>query len=81
MGGSKHHESLPGGLTLCSRCNFLLEADATFAAQGRLYGWKVHRNRAATPSEVPVYHRPLREWFLLGGDGSRMIVEAPGEAA
>lgn len=81
MGGSKHHESLPGGLTLCSRCNFLLEADATFAAQGRLYGWKVHRNRAAMPSEVPIYHRPLREWFLLGDDGSRLIVDAPHEAA
>lgn len=80
MGGSKHHESLAGGLTFCAWCNFLLESDADYAELGREYGWKVHRNRVVAPEDVPVYYRPLRAWVYLGDDGSRLIVEAPDEA-
>lgn len=81
MGGSKAAESMSNYVTLCNVHNCLLESSARYAETGRRFGWKVHRNRLVKPADVPVFHRPLRAWFLLGEDGSRLSVEAPDEAA
>lgn len=81
MGGSKAAEVMSNYVTLCLHHNCLLEADAAYAERGRRFGWKVHRNRMVNPADVPVFHRPLRAWFYLEDDGSRLRVEAPDAAA
>lgn len=81
MGRSKVPEGMASLVTMCVTHNCLLEADAEYAELGRKYGWKVHRNRIVAPGDVPVFYRPLQKWVYLGDDGSRLIVEAPDEAA
>lgn len=81
MGGGKNTDSMACLVTMCVTHNCLLEADAAYAETGRRYGWKVHRNRTTKPADVPMYHQPLRTWYLLGDDGSRLTVEAPRQAA
>lgn len=81
MGRAKVSEGMESLVTLCVTHNCLLEADAEYAELGRKYGWKVHRNRVVKPEDVPVYYRPMRAWFYLASDGSRLRVEAPNEAA
>ncbi|MDO4919906.1 HNH endonuclease [Kocuria sp.] len=81
MGGSKHLDRMSNLLTMCNVHNCLLEESAKYAETGRELGWKLHRNRLVSPADVPVFHRPLRAWFYLEDDGSRMQVEAPDEAA
>lgn len=81
MGRAKVSEGMASLITMCVTHNCLLESDAEYAALGREYGWKVHRNRTVKPEDVPVYYRTLRAWVYLGDDGSRLTVEAPHEAA
>ena len=81
IGGSKTLDRMSNLLTMCVTHNCLLESDAEYAERGREYGWKVHRNRTVKPEDVPVYYRPLRVWFYLASDGSRLRVDAPNEAA
>lgn len=81
MGGSKGSDRMSNLITMCVTHNVLLESDAEYAGRGRKYGWKVHRNRTVKPEDVPVYYWPLRAWFYLASDGSRLRVEAPHEAA
>lgn len=81
MGGSKNLDQMSNLLTMCVTHNVLLESDAEYAGRGRKYGWKVHRNRTVKPADVPVYYWPLRAWFYLASDGSRLHVGAPNEAA
>lgn len=81
MGGSKNADNMSNLVSMCVTHNDLLEADADYAERGREYGWKVHRNRVVKPADVPVYYRPLRAWFYLEDDGSRLRVEVPNEAA
>lgn len=81
MGGAKNLDRMSNLITMCVTHNCLLEESAKYAEMGREFGWKVHRNRMVKPADVPVFHRPLRAWFYLEDDGSRLQVEAPDEAA
>lgn len=72
MGGSRYGDTLENGVLMCHHHNVSLEASAEFAERGRVYGWKVHRNRVTPPADVPVWYVYERTWFYLEADGTRL---------
>lgn len=79
MGGSKNLDRMSNLITMCVTHNVRLESDAEYAERGREYGWKVHRNRTVKPEDVPVFYRPLRAWYLLNENGSKLRVDMEGQ--
>jgi len=66
MGGAKNTSplNLPSNyLVLCSRMNYLIEADADQAARAINYGWKV--SRYMDPRTIPVYDAKNGKWYTL----------------
>lgn len=80
-GGSRSANVLSNLVLACRYHNDAMESDSAFMGLAYEMGWKCYRNRVALPSSVPIFYASEREWFLLGDDGSRLIVEAPHEAA
>lgn len=75
MGGSKILDSPSNLLTLCLLCNERLESDAEFAALGKRFGWKLHRNRDVIPSNERCWYPADGRWWLLDDEGNRVEYE------
>lgn len=67
MGGSKLRDGFSNLITLCNRCNTLLEQDAAFAELGRQRGWKLASWEDS--ERVSVWFSWAGEWRLLDEDG------------
>lgn len=66
-GGSGLRDGFENLLTLCWGCNTRLEADAEWAAYGRLNGWKLRSWE--DPLGVAVLYLWAGEWRKLDADG------------
>lgn len=72
MGSNPEAEKPSNVLSLCSLCNFLLEADAVAATRARRFGIKISKFDAALAGDIPVAI-PLtgskaRTWVILTND-------------
>jgi len=79
MGGARKNSylNLPSNLvTLCSKTNFLIEADAKEADRATAFGWKV--SRYMDPKTVPVFDAKLGRWYLLDDNYGRQVTDPPG---
>jgi hypothetical protein len=74
MGGSKHKDRLDNLLTFCLEANQRLEADATFANQGRDNGWKL---ASWIDYSSPVWSAWQKKWFVIDIDGNKKETEPP----
>lgn len=62
MGGSKERDVPSNIIVMCSRINYLMEADAAWAEQARAKGWKLVSGQ--DPSNTPFWHYQ-RGWTYL----------------
>lgn len=72
MGGSKQRETPANVIVFCSLANGLIESDAVFAEQARLYGWKIGSTQ--DPAAVPVVDFATQTKWLLDSDYNRTSV-------
>jgi hypothetical protein len=73
-GGSKLLDHCANLLMVCSHYNFLMEADASVAAQARVYK---HKLRQTDTFYEPVFDRLLGVWFILDKEGNKNAID-PG---
>lgn len=84
MGGSKRLEVAPNVITLCSRYNGEIEANAGAASLALAMGWKVGGHPVITGltietlTRLPVYDKTAQRWYLLGHNYERSITDGPG---
>lgn len=72
MGGSKALDRPANIVLLCSKLNFLIEADPVMADLARKHGWKLERWQS--PELVPVKDLLTGKKWLLDNDWSRVTV-------
>ena len=63
MGGSKARDVPSNIIVLCSKMNWLIEADAVWASVALERGWKLKSGQV--PKETPVYDSFSGSYFLL----------------
>jgi hypothetical protein len=71
MGGSKALDVPSNLVLLCSRMNFLIEADPVMADLAREHGWKLERWQ--NPRAIPVKDLRTGKTWYLGDDWTRVI--------
>jgi hypothetical protein len=74
MGGSKLLDRPSNLVILCSRMNFLIEADASQAEIAKTYGWKLERWQK--PEKEPVFNRMTHRWLLLDDEFGTKVIRA-----
>lgn len=62
-------------ITFCSYANGLVESDAEFANEARLFGWKL--SSFQDPTIVSVFDFVSQSWFRLDNVGNRVKIAYP----
>lgn len=75
MGGSKLYDRPAFLITMCWKCNTMLESDSARAEEGRANGWKISRNTnpPTDPTEIPV--KIASRWYLLDNEFNRKEIK------
>jgi len=68
MGGSKTKDTMNNLIVLCSKLNFLIEADTKMAELARSKGWKLN---SWDSLETPLFDNNVNSWFYLDAQGNR----------
>lgn len=72
MGGSKARDIPSNIISMCSQINYLMEADADWAALAKKYHWKI--SSYANPLILPVYDAFTGFWFRLDDNYKRTSI-------
>jgi hypothetical protein len=72
-GGSKLLDNPLNLLMVCSNYNFLMEADASVAAQARVFK---HKLRQTDTFYEPVFDRYQGVWFSLDNEGKKHAIDS-----
>ena len=69
MGGSKTRDVPSNIIVLCSKFNWLIEADAHWASVAKTYGWKLQSWQ--NPLDTPVYDVNDGKYYILDNEFRR----------
>jgi hypothetical protein len=78
MGGSKKRDVPSNIVVLCSKFNWLIEADATWASLAKERGWKLESWQE--PLDTPVYYAHDGEYYLIDNEFNRIKVREEKDA-
>jgi hypothetical protein len=72
MGGSQERDVPSNIIVLCSRMNFLIEADARYTKLAIDNGWKLKSWQE--PLTTPVFDTQVASWVLLDNNYNRKVI-------
>jgi hypothetical protein len=78
MGGSKTRDVPSNIVVMCSKLNWLIEADATWAIIAKERGWKLESWQ--DPLDTPVYYAHDGKYYILDNDFHRRAVREETDA-
>jgi hypothetical protein len=78
MGGSKKRDVPSNIVVLCSKFNWLIEADANWASLAKERGWKLESWQE--PLDTPVYYAHDGEYYLIDNEFNRIKVREEQDA-
>lgn len=78
MGGSKKRHVPSNIVVMCSKFNWLIEADANWAIIAKQRGWKLESWQ--DPLDTPVYYAHYGKYYLLDNEFHRIEVREETDA-